>query len=334
MLTVGANNKGANRLKQLRYLSKENPQLLWGGAILGLLLIACIIGVFYPYDPVIARIEGANRQNIDPWYWHWLKAISHTISSLFTSGTWQWQTPNLALSNYYWLGTDESGQSILILLIKGTEAFFLPGLMATAIALFGGVLLGSLSGYYGGFLSYAGRYLVTLINSFPNLILVLLCTTVFGPKMTLIAAVVGITFIPHVGEEIRRKVAQLKAEEFVMAAHAHGLRDRHILFYHIIWLHCSALIMRQLVFLWGYLVILETSLSYLGQGVLHEGFSWGKMLYDYRSGMFSGEYWNPLVVTAFVMLTMAGFYLLAEGLQKKATAFGFARPAPQSRNAK
>ncbi|MCB9638307.1 MAG: ABC transporter permease [Myxococcales bacterium] len=216
----------------------------------------------------------------------------------------------------FWLGTDNSGQSLLMLLLKGTEAFFLPGILATGIALVGGIALGAFSGFYGGWIEQIGRYISTLINSFPNLILVLLCTTVFGPRMTLMASVVGITFIPHIGEEIRRKVAQLKAEEFVMAAEAHGLRERRILFLHIVWLHCLPLILRQLVFLWSALIILETSLNYLGRGVLQKGISWGKMLYDYRSGLFRGEMWSPLVVTIAVMMTMSGLYLFAEGLQR------------------
>lgn len=299
-------------------MRRQNPRLFWGLLIIGILLVACLVGAEISYDPVTARLGGDKRRNLSPWYWLWFKACWDAVVGLFASGKWSWHMPSLPWSHYYWLGTDDSGQSILLLLVEGTEAFFLPGLLASSIALLGGVAIGSFSGFYGGWIAYTGRYVVTLINSFPNLVLVLLCTAVFGPNMTLISVVVGITFIPHIAEEIRRKVAQLKAEEFVMAAHAHGLRDRHILFYHIVWLHCAALILRQLVFLWGYLIILETSLNYLGRGVLQDGVSWGKMLYDYRSGLFRGEYWSPLVVTGIVMTTMAGFYLLAAGLQQRA----------------
>jgi peptide/nickel transport system permease protein len=270
--------------KRLQHLLSDNPHLFFGGVFVALLFVGCLLGALIPYDPVLARMKG--------------------------------EVPNLAPSWRYWLGTDTSGQSLLMLLIEGTEAFFFPGILATCIALFGGIALGSFSGFYGGWIEQIGRYLSTLINSFPSLILVLLCTTVFGPHMSLVAAVVGLTFIPHIGEEIRRKVAQLKAEEFVMAAEAHGLRERRILFLHIVWLHCLPLILRQLVFLWSALIILETSLNYLGQGVLQKGISWGKLLYEYRDGLFRGQLWSPLVVTLAVMMTMAGLYLFAEGLQR------------------
>lgn len=310
------------KAKAIWRMRRYNIRLFGGLVLVGALLVVCLVGANISYDPVVARMGGTQRQNISPWYWLWFKAVWNAFGGLFSSGKWTWSSPSLPWAQYYWLGTDSSGQSIFMLLVKGTEAFFVPGLLASLIALVGGVALGSFSGFYGGAIAYTGRYIVTLINSFPNLILVLLCTAVFGPNMKLIAVVVGITFIPHIAEEIRRKVAQLKAEEFVMAAHAHGLRDRQILFYHIVWLHCADLVLRQLVFLWGYLIILETSLNYLGRGVLQEGISWGKMLYDYRSGMFRGEYWSPLVVTGVVMVTMAGFYFLAEGLQQRAHSLG------------
>ncbi len=278
--------------QRLHVLLRENPHLFFGLAFVLLLLASCLIGALYPYDPVLARMQGHPPLQV-PSLLFWLNTDPR-----------------------FWLGTDHSGQSLLILLIKGTQAFFFPGILASLLALFGGISLGAFSGFYGGWIEQIGRYLSTLINSFPNLILVLLCTTVFGPNVYLIAAIVGITFVPHIAEEIRRKVAQLKAEEFVMAAEAHGLQERRILFLHIVWLHCLPLILRQLVFLWSALIILETSLNYLGRGVLQKGISWGKMLYDYRSGLFRGEIWSPLVVTLVVMLTMSGLYLFAEGLQR------------------
>jgi len=268
-------------LRKLSFLLRENPRLLVGGGIVLLLFIACLIGFFYPYETALAY--GKAPRNLGP-------------------------------SFSYWLGTDDTGQSILTLLIKGTESFFLPGLFATAVALFGGLLLGSLAGYYGGWFAHVGRYISALINSFPNLILILLCQTVFGTNMTMLAGLVGLTFVPHISDEIKRKVAQLKAEEFILAAEAHGLKDLSILFYHIVWLHCFSLVCRQIVYLWGYLIILETSLNYIGGGVLQSGFSWGKMLFDYRSGLIYGKYYQPLVVTVVIMFTMTGVYLLAEGL--------------------
>jgi peptide/nickel transport system permease protein len=364
-------------VKRLRHVLRENPQLVWGGTIISLLLLVCIIGAFTPYDPVVERTKGIQPLLLPRAYYHYklstmrnapgvTPACSNHKSILQRAARIQaykrrqrrkqtsWGTSGFSLQGQapkkqptkdkakkpppevaphpncvivarlhqalpkanYWLGTDSGGQSILMRLLKGTEAFFFPGMMASLIALLGGVLFGAFAGFYGGWIELVSRYIGTVINSFPNLILVLLCITIFGSSMTLVAAIVGITFIPHIAEEIRRKVAQLKAEEFVMAAEAHGLRERTVLFYHIIWLHCLPMLLRQLVFLWGFLILLETSLNYLSRGVLLKGFSWGELLYEYNSGLFREQYWAAFVMTGVVMLTMSGVYFLAEGLKK------------------
>lgn len=332
-------------MKRLRLLFWDNPQLLWGGTVVSCLFLVCLIGALHSYDPVHAIGKNVLPDLVPrPFYawrmrtllaqkdadpkciqrtellkWSKSKLKKHKVKPLCVSLA---RTAFEKKHADYWLGTDSTGQSILIRLIEGTEAFFFPGVLASLIALLGGVFLGAFSGFYGGWIAFAGRYITTLINSFPNLILVLLCTTVFGPNMYLIAGMVGVTFIPHIAEEIRRKVAQLKAEEFVMAAEAHGLRERSVLFFHIVWLHCLPMIIRQVVFLWGYLIILETSLNYLGKGVLQKGSSWGKMLYDYGGNLFLDRYWSPMIVTAAVMMTMSGLYFLAEGLQKWSEGVG------------
>ncbi len=285
----------ASLWERLVFVCRENPQLAVGAFLIGTLLLICLIATLHSYDPVMARGKGIKVN----------------------------QGPSFS----FFLGTDPNGESLFVLLVEGTSAFFFPGILATFLALLGGISLGAFSGYYGGWLAAIGRYIGTVINSFPNLILVLLLLAVFGQKlspsgkMNLIALTVGITFIPHIAEEIRRKVAQLRAEEFVMAAEAHGLRDRRILFFHILWLHCTPLVLRQVVFLWGYLVILETSLSYMGGGVL-EGISWGSMLKNYSSGFFYGRFWNPFVVLSTLMVTMTGFFLLSEGLQLWSNGIG------------
>ena len=322
-------------------------ELKLGGIILGLLLLACSIAFVYPFDPVMERIKAeklrneclsnpkkflqidqlltekereklCDNRNLKPWPYYWLKELTRALKNLFATGTWSFQSPKIPIQYRYFLGTDGAGLSLGVLLLESTEAFFIPGLLATLIAILGGVIIGALSGYYGGITASIGKYITILISSFPSLILVLLCTTIFGPDMKIIAAVVGITFIPHIAEEIRRKVLQLKAEEFILAAKAQGLRDSYILFYHIVWLHCTPQIFRQITFMWGSLVILETSLNYLGRGVLQKGPSWGKLLYDFRDGIFYVE-WKAIAVILTVMIAMSGFYLTAKGLQKYAS---------------
>ncbi|MBM4318896.1 MAG: ABC transporter permease subunit, partial [Deltaproteobacteria bacterium] len=144
------------------------------------------------------------------------------------------------------LGTDYLGKDMLMQLVKGTEGFFLPGLLAVAIGLGLGVLLGAFAGYMGGAVDKAITFCTTLVGSFPRLVFILLvCTIPESPSMTMIGGITGALFIPQVAEAVRRRVLALKAEDFIVASRAHGLSLPRVLFYHMVWLQCFPEIVRQ-----------------------------------------------------------------------------------------
>ena len=214
----------------------------------------------------------------------------------------------------HYLGTDYLGRDMLVRLIKGTEGFFLPGLLAMVIALIAGVSLGAIAGYVGGRADKAITFLTTLIGSFPRLVFILLvCTIPEEPDMYLIGSLVGVLFIPQVSEAIRRRVLALKAEDFIVASTAHGIGFARILFYHIVWLQCFPELVRQGLFIFVYMIFLETSLSYLEFfGVPAEVPSWGKMLNNATALMFRGTYWHALVPTAAIVFTTLGVTALGD----------------------
>ncbi|MEM1008973.1 MAG: ABC transporter permease subunit, partial [Myxococcota bacterium] len=274
----GENMRGVERTRWVR----GYPGLFVGLLCSSLLLLVCVGSAGVNYDPVSSRYT---------------------------------YPPNLWPSWRLWLGTDHLGQPLLTLVLVGTQSFFLPGVVAACCALFGGVVLGSCSGYYGGLGGGVARYLSTLLQCFPHLIFILLGITIFGSNMYVLALMMGVLYMPRVGDEIHRKIMQLKSEDFVLAARAHGLSRHWILFRHLLWSHCLPLILRQLVFLWGALILLETSIRYLAGGSLSKTISWGQLLYDYRDHWFSGKMWSPFVVTFCIVGTMVSLYLLADGLQ-------------------
>ncbi|MCK5204443.1 MAG: hypothetical protein KAR15_11250, partial [Desulfobacterales bacterium] len=112
------------------------------------------------------------------------------------------------------LGTDFVGRDILSRLIIGIQAYFLPGLLAIAIALILGTCFGVLAGYWGGALDIAATYLSNLLNSFPRLVLILLMVAAFKPDIYLVMTVVGITNVPTVASLIKSKIQFLKQKNF------------------------------------------------------------------------------------------------------------------------
>jgi peptide/nickel transport system permease protein len=214
----------------------------------------------------------------------------------------------------YWLGTDFMGRDIQSRLILGIQAYFLPGLLAVFIALSGGIVLGVLSGYRGGYSETAITYLTNLIDSFPRLVLILLVIAAFKPDIYYIMSVMGITGIPAVANAIAGKIRFLAQKNYIESARALGLRTRVIILKHILWYNCRALLIIQATLGMGEAILLETSLSYLGFGVQEPTPSWGNMVQSGANYFMQGNFWPSTAPALAILFTILGFNLLGDGL--------------------
>ena len=204
--------------------------------------------------------------------------------------------PLLGPSGGHVLGTDQLGRDVALRMIESTEAFVLPGLLAVALTLALGVPLGSLVGYWPGRASAAAaRFGLTIVGAWPRLVLVVVVVAIFTASVSdpaawaparlyLLAALIALTFVPQLAGELAEKVLTFQREQFVEAARAHGLSDGQILGRHILWANCRELILRQCCLVFAAYLLVETSLSYLGDyGVPPPRPSWGNILSDVRS---------------------------------------------------
>lgn len=204
--------------------------------------------------------------------------------------------PLLGPSWDHLLGTDQLGRDVLLRMIESTEAFVLPGLLAVVVTLLVGVPVGSLIGYWPGRRSSAvARFVLTIVGAWPRLVLVVVVVAIFTASVSdpaawapvrlyLLGALIALTFVPQLAAELAEKVLSFQREEFVEAARAHGLSDGRILGRHILWANCRELILRQCCLVFAAFLLVETSLSYLGDyGVPPPRPSWGNILSDVRS---------------------------------------------------
>ena len=212
------------------------------------------------------------------------------------------------------LGTDFMGRDTLSRLIIGIQAYFLPGLLAIAIALIVGTCFGVLAGYWGGALDTAATYLSNLLNSFPRLVLILLMVAAFKPDIYLVMMVVGITNVPTVASLIKSKIQFLKQKNFIEAATALGLRNLTIIFKHILWHNCRSVLIIQATLGMAEAILVETSLSYLGFGVQEPTPSWGNMVQSGANYLMQGKFWLSTAPALTILLTILGFHLLGDGL--------------------
>lgn len=212
------------------------------------------------------------------------------------------------------LGTDFMGRDILSRLILGIQAYFLPGLLAIAIALTLGCVCGLVSGYWGGRVDTGITFMTNLVDSFPRMVLILLMIAVFKPDIYLIMTVVGLTHVPVVASLIKSKVTFLKQQNFVEAAVALGLNNRTIILKHILWHNCRTLLIIQATMGMAEAILIETSLSYLGFGVQEPVPSWGNMVQAGANYLLQGQFWPSTAPALAILFTILGFHLLGDGL--------------------
>jgi peptide/nickel transport system permease protein len=214
----------------------------------------------------------------------------------------------------YLLGTDFMGRDILTRLILGIQAYFLPGILAVVIALGLGSLLGVLAGYWRRRFETAVTYFSNLIDSLPRLVLMLLVIAAFRPNIYTIMVVFGITTAPTIAMLVKGKVMMLRERNFIESAVALGLSPGTIIFKHILWYNCRALLLIQATIGMAEAVLIETSLSYLGFGVQEPTPSWGNMVQAGANYLLQGNFWPSTAPAIAIMMTVLGFHLLGDGL--------------------
>jgi len=244
-------------------------------------------------------------------------------------------------SSAHWLGTDAVGRDLFLRVVESTEAFVGPGLVACAVALLLGTLAGAAVGYVPDHpVSKVLRGVLTLLSAWPRLVLVVVLLAVFlagvsdpsawaPARVYVLGALVGLSFVPQVAGVLSERVAHFRRARFVDAARAHGLTDVAILGRHILWANCRQLLLRQACSVFGAFLLVETSLSYLGDyGVPEPRPSWGNILADMRSAVVrsggiagdsgwveaarSGGLLGVVVPSLAIVATIAGALALAE----------------------
>ncbi len=212
------------------------------------------------------------------------------------------------------LGTDFLGRDMLSRLILGIQAYFLPGLLAIAIALTLGTLFGVLAGYRGGRAESAVTYGSNLIDSFPRLVLILLVVAAFKPDIYYVMVIVGLTNVPAVITLVKGKIQFLRRKNFIEAATALGLPLRTIIGKHILWYNCRSVLVIQATLGMAEAILVETSLSYLGFGVQEPTPSWGNMVQSGGNYLLQGHFWPSTAPALAILVTILGFHLLGDGL--------------------
>ncbi|PYU32326.1 MAG: peptide ABC transporter permease [Acidobacteria bacterium] len=217
-------------------------------------------------------------------------------------------------SGGHWLGTDELGRDILSRIFYGARVSMLVG----ASVVFGsglvGLILGSLGGYFGGWLDRLVN--VVLINaflSFPGILLAIGFAAFLGPGLGKVILALIITGWAGYARLARAQVLKTKEMEYVLAARSLGASHARILLRHLLPNILQPVLIQATIGM-ASAVLAESTLSFLGLGVLTPVPSWGAMLNDARSHLFDAPHMVVSPALA-VMAAVLAFNLLGDAFR-------------------
>jgi len=223
---------------------------------------------------------------------------------------------NLGPGTHAWLGTDHMGRDVFWRLVTASEAFVGPSLAAGVVTLLVALPAAGIAGYHGGIPAQAVRYIFTVLGSVPRFVMVLLACAIYGNETVVIAVAAGVAYAPALGEAVYTRLEALRTADFVDAARAHGVSPASILWYHLLWVSCRRLIGRHLLYLFGYYLLLETTLGYIGDfGVEEPAPSWGNML-AFEFGIPDGNVMAWVAPALAIWVTILGTVLTASNLSE------------------
>jgi peptide/nickel transport system permease protein len=210
-------------------------------------------------------------------------------------------------------GTDTFGRDIYSRVLNGARISLSVGLVAVAIEASLGVVLGLVSGYYGGWIDGVMMRVIDVLLAFPGILLALAIVSVLGISLTNLMVAVGIGGVPSFARLIRGSTLSVKENLYVTVARSMGALDTSIMFRHILPNIISPFIVYATLRI-AFAIIATSSLSFLGLGAKSPSPEWGVMLSDGREFMRVAP-WVTTFPGLAIMLSVLGINLLGDGLR-------------------
>lgn len=222
-----------------------------------------------------------------------------------------YEPPSISMSKI--LGTDIFGRSILFKILAGTKTAMTIGLIVTGISIPVGMVLGLMSGYWGGKIDSTVVWLYSVLSSIPYILLVIGISYVLGKGIFSICIAMGSVGWVGLCRLVRAEVMKHKGREYVLAASIIGAGHNRIIFRHIMPnVFHLAIITASLSILSA--IKSEVILTYLGVGI-QDGSSWGTMIQDATGELVNGIWWPLVSVTVAMFIIIYALNVIGDALR-------------------
>lgn len=217
----------------------------------------------------------------------------------------------------YLMGTDKFGRDVFSRVMYGGRLSLSIGFIAVFLAGTIGTTVGSIAGYFGGWIDKVLMWFTDLILSLPRLVLLLAIVGIIqatGPKaLFLLVVILGLTGWMGIARIVRGQVLSLKEQEFIQAGKALGLSSGRIILRHLVPNTLAPIIVYASLAI-GSTILVEAGLSYLGLGVPPPTATWGSIINDGKEA-FEDAWWITVFPGLMIVFAVMSFNLLGDGLR-------------------
>ena len=225
-------------------------------------------------------------------------------------------------SSTHWLGTDKNGMDMLTRLMYGGRVSLMIGFIVVIISAALGVVLGGVSGYFGGWVDNLIMRIVDIFYCIPSTPLIIILGAAMDGmrvdpqiRMLYLMLILGFLGWPGIARLVRGQILSLREQEFMTATEACGISVSRRIFRHLIPNVIPQLIVNCTMSL-GSTIITEATLSFLGLGVKFPFASWGNIINDVNNTYVLTNYWFIWIPAGIcLMLTVLGFNFVGDGLR-------------------
>ncbi|GGL93620.1 ABC transporter permease [Deinococcus aerolatus] len=279
-MTGVANPATARRGRSFLSRMLSHRTLVVGLALLSVVLLAALAGqVFPPSDP--------NAMN---------------FAATFESP-----------SSAHLLGTDNFGRDVFSRILAGAWISVRVALIAVSLAAVAGISLGTLAGFYRGWVDEVLMRLMDILMAFPALLLAIAVMAILGRGVENAMIAIAIVYTPIFARITRGSILTVREEEYLTAARALGQSDAMMMVRHVLPNALGPIIVQTSLSL-AFAVLAESALSFFGLGTQPPESSWGLMLSEGRSFLLQAP-WLGLFPGLAIMITVLGFNLVGDGLR-------------------